>query len=263
MPQEWVHKRRLKQGWRYWVTTGSGLVAVAYILQVVLRWPLPGWLSPLLLVVGGLATVGGATLPAIGTERHTHMLEAASDAQHVQLRGYIDSLGPYFIPLTLAIDQVVSSSNTDECKVNKAALKQLILDATYSELFPKGTRCCYLTLVLRGSTRKLVCKKGDSVGRSDVPICEFVEGKDSGRHVFADIIDAKSSKHNPNIKKSEFPEWDESLGFRTYIACAVASDEEVFGMLTIDAENVGDFEDRHHDLLRVFAQLLGSMFAVK
>lgn len=266
MPEARGRQRRSQRRWLPWVLAGAGLLAVAYVLQVLLGRPLPTWAFLLVLVGGAATTFLAATLPAVGAARQAQKIAsaemkiaAAQEARYVRLTSYINTLGVYFLPLSDSIDRVINAADKNLCSEAKAALTRSIVDVAYSDLFPKKTRCCYFKLATN-SPRRLVCDA--FAGRGSKPTYVFTEGKGAGAHVFANIVNHRLSELNPEIKKAQFPQWDESFGFRTYIACTVNSGDKVFGMITVDAENVGDLEEAHHELVRFLAQLLGSMLAV-
>lgn len=64
------------------------------------------------------------------------------------------------------------------------------------------------------------------------------------------------------LTKEEFHEWNDSLGFRSGIACAVFSGDRTFGMLTWDAQEVGALDTTHLKIAQLLAQDLGTMLAI-
>jgi hypothetical protein len=77
------------------------------------------------------------------------------------------------------------------------------------------------------------------------------------------IIDPQSSELKGELTKEDFHEWNEDLGFRSGIACAVFSGSKTFGMLTWDAPEVSALDETRLRIAQLLAQDLGTMLTIE
>lgn len=220
--------------------------------------------------IGPLAVAGTAILPMLDIRQQLSEVERELArerqqreelaAEQVRSNGAVVS---YLTPLAYLKDQVVNAKNEHEREIRKAELIRAHVNSAQAGFFPDDTRCCYFELRTEvDGERQLRCE-GVYSGRPDPLRCVFSEYQGvAGPYLFKNIIDQRSFAVNGNLSKEQFHEWDESLGFRSGIACAVFSGGKTFGMLTWDAPEADALNKTHLDIATVIAQDLGTMLGV-
>jgi hypothetical protein len=254
-------RRNIPQRWLAATTTIlSGLpLAAAYAAQVFLSWQLPAWLFVTLLAVGVAATVGSVLVQASQTRRQQNSLEAIEKMGNT----FAAALTSYLGPLADIKSRLVNAEDDAAVRQSKAELIRATIGSANSDLFPANTRCCFFTLAdddLRGRSLKPVARSG----RTDRFECVLNEYSGVvGPYIFNKIIDPQASELRGELTRDEFHEWNETLGFKSGIACAVFAGANTFGMLTWDAPEANALDQTHEKIAQLLAQDLGTMLAVK
>jgi len=118
-----------------------------------------------------------------------------------------------------------------------------------------GTRSCYFELQA-GPPKRLV-PTDYHAGRMGNTRSNFVEGTPSGKDAIA-MVESNGHLLCKDTRTSPPPGWGmKERDYRTFISVAVAVGDTAYGMLTVDALNPGDLEERDVDLLTVMAGLVG------
>lgn len=254
-PPQRKHTRR----WSPALTTAVpvALPPAAFAADIFLGLPLPTWLFGILLAIGLLATAGSLVVHMRQARRQQQRL----DATEKTVIALTAALPAYLMPLADIKSRLVNASEP-ELGARKLELIRAAVGSADNDLFPKRTRCCYFELTGGGEEpRKLACIAYS--GRSDKFECPFVEGVGiSAPYIFNKIIDPQSSELRGELTKEAFHEWDEKLGFKSGIACAVFSGCKTFGMLTWDAPEVNALDQTHLNIAQLLAQDLGTMLAI-
>ncbi|HEX3783152.1 MAG TPA: hypothetical protein VHX38_26085 [Pseudonocardiaceae bacterium] len=263
---------RRSKWWRSRFAAVTGFLAVAaYVVPILVGASPPPWLHWLLMAgVGPFAVLGTAILPMLDIREQLGEVEQQLArerqqreelvAEQVRSNGAVVS---YLMPLAYLKDKVVNAQDEHERQSRKNELIRAHVSSALSGLFPEGTRCCYFELsVDANGNRRLQCD-GVYSGRPDPLRCLFAEHEGvAGPYLFKNIIDQQSWDVNGNLSKEQFHEWDEALGFKSGIACAVFSGDKTYGMLTWDAPEIDVLNRTHLDIAKVIAQDLGTMLAV-
>jgi hypothetical protein len=231
--------------------------ALEQAAQVTFGLALPVWLFFVLLGIGAVATISTLWLQSVQSRQEKQKVDAIESTGNVLAA----ALPSYLMPLADIKSRLVNAAEP-ELSAYKEILIQATVGSANNDLFPRNTRCCYFELSGGGKeTRKLRSKAYS--GRSDKFECVFAESVGiSGPYLFNKIIDAKSSELRGELTKEEFHEWNDGLGFRSGIACAVFSGEKTFGMLTWDAQEVAALDQTHLKIAQLLAQDLGTMLAI-
>lgn len=99
-------------------------------------------------------------------------------------------------------------------------------------------------------------------GRQDRP-GPFVRGTPRGDKAFEVLEDPrKNFIIVPDLDKAAPEEWEGTgEGYRTFISAPIRSQEDGYGLLTIDAPDPGSLDDRHASTVALFAAALGVLYA--
>ena len=234
-------------------------LAAAYTTQVFLNWRLPAWLFVTLLTVGVAATIGSALVQTNQARRQQNSLKAIEKMRNA----FVAALPSYLTPLADIKSRLVNAEDDAAVRQGKAELIRATIGSANSDLFPANTRCCFFTLANDGPRGRSL-KPAAHSGRTDRFECVLNEYSGvAGPYIFNKIIDPQSSELRGELTKDEFHEWNENLGFKSGIACAVFAGAHTFGMLTWDAPETDALDQTHEKIAQLLAQDLGTMLAVK
>ena len=142
-----------------------------------------------------------------------------------------------------------------------AALDQqvlLLVVKTAAEILgPRpGTRSCFLELQ-QGPPMRLV-PTDYRAGRIGSYQRSFIAGTVNGDDAIQMVLNNGPRRFCPNIDETPPPGLDPaqfSEDYKTFISVPVVAGDTAYGMLTVDAPNPGDLEERDADLLGVMAGL--------
>jgi hypothetical protein len=90
-----------------------------------------------------------------------------------------------------------------------------------------------------------------------------VEGTEDGDAAIA-MVESSGHRLCTNIAVDPPPGWnDKERDYKTFISVAVVGGNTAYGMLTVDALNPGDLEQRDVDLLTVMAGLVATAMGME
>ncbi len=125
----------------------------------------------------------------------------------------------------------------------------------------QGTRSCYFDLEA-GPPKKLVPTMYHA-GRVGNTRSTFIEGTPGGDDAIA-MVESNGHRLCTDTGIDPPPGWNnKTRDYRTFISVAVVAGNTAYGMLTVDALNPGDLEERDVDVLAVMAGLVGIAMAMK
>lgn len=208
-----------------------------------------------LLLLGALCTAlvvaGGAAKQLRDARRLRTAAQIAVDAEE-ELG---TALNGALAPITSYLGEMSDASSRSDRALVAGKIRQAVVDAAVL-LTADGARSAFY-LVDRHGTRLL---REAYAGRSMLPRAEFLAGTTDGDVVLdvvarGDLIFIEDVLDDPMIAPSA------PGTYRSVIAVAVTAGSRRIGLLTVDAESVGDLTATDVELVRVLANLLGSGLA--
>jgi transcriptional regulator with GAF, ATPase, and Fis domain len=244
---------------RLYVTTSIGVVSVALVAVSSAEAGNDGRFKPWWIVLGIVMSVVGAAVPGyeqIRKERQRKGAEQAAIEAAVDMRVTInDALDP----IVRQIGRIATAPTRQERGNLREATVPMILDSAAHLIKGERVRACWFRLEEKGIRR---LEPDQYVGRADAPVTVFAEGTTEGDSVFAMI------RHNEHVYTSDVdrdppPGWRGSAehGYRSFIAVPVVAGQTAYGMLTVDAMNVGGIGPGEVPFVRLLAGLLADALA--
>lgn len=254
-----VLEYRLPVWLRWW---GGALVAAAcagaaFVVQVQAGEHLSTWTSLSIKIGGTAATVIALLLPARQTwievrEREDAQQLATAAEANYQLALYV------LLPLADIFHQiVVASSETDQIEARRAA-KQAVVDYVVHRADIQGSRACFFDYENSGQERRLVCST--YAGRGRKPRAEFSSIDPHNTEIFA-LLDARQSELKESAPLEASRRFSPDKDYKTYISVPVATEKEIFGLLTLDSLRAGELLPQHEEEMLLLARLLGIALA--
>jgi transcriptional regulator with GAF, ATPase, and Fis domain len=244
---------------RLYITTSLGVVSVALVALSSAEAGEDGRFKPWWIVLGIVMSVVGAAVPGyeqIRKERQRKTAERAAIDAAVDMRVTInDALDP----IVRQLGRIATAPSRQERGNLREAAVLMILDSATQLIKGERVRACWFRMV-EGKPRQLV--PADYVGRADAPDTIFEEGTPEGDSVFQMI------RHNEHIQSSDVDRdppkgWHGSSehGYRSFVAVPVVAGQTPYGMLTVDAMNVGGVSRSEVPFVRLLAGLLADAIA--
>jgi hypothetical protein len=205
--------------------------------------------------VAGVVTA--AVAPMVATWR-AKKREAAAGEREIEARTQTR------LEMNEALDPIVrrlaTSANNNVVGVRREVLS--LVTKTAAEIIgPDGTRSCYFDL-LPGPPKTLV-PTDYHAGRMGSTRSRFVAGTVDGDAAIA-MVESSGHRLCVDIGIDPPPGWnDKERDYKTFISVAVVGGDTAYGMLTVDAMNPGDLEQRDVDLLTVMAGLLATAMGME
>lgn len=230
------------------VIAGAGSVLALFLAG------LPDWSQQRTwLVWTGVGSFVGAGLLAVGIDeaRRRETLAKAAEGADAQL-ALTDAVQPVLMRIATLVSRPSEHRAAQFQKAVSAVLQAL------PTLFPnvdQARMVVYRVDSGRGRRKRLSVE--DSTGRTRDRPQPFVTGEGGrGDAVFA-WLETKSTKFVPNIETEQDPAWQGSgRGYKTFISAAIWADDEIFGMLTVDAPQPGDLDETDQALMTTLAHCL-------
>jgi transcriptional regulator with GAF, ATPase, and Fis domain len=244
---------------RIYVTTGLSVVAVALVALSGAEAGNDGALKPWWIAVSVVMSVAGAAVPGyeqIRKERLRKQAEQAVIEAAVEMRVTInDALDP----IVRQLGRIATASSRQERGNLREATVPMILDSAAHLIKAERVRACWFRIA-DDKPRRL--EPAQYAGRADEPVTVFEEGTAEGDSVFAMI------RHNQHAQSSDVdtdppPGWHGSAehGYRSFAAVPVVAGHTPYGMLTVDAMNVGGVTHAEVPFVRLLAGLLADALA--
>jgi transcriptional regulator with GAF, ATPase, and Fis domain len=244
---------------RLYLTTSIGVASVGLVAlsgaEAAENGPLKTWW----IVLGITMSLVGAAVPGyeqIRKERQRKEAERAAIDAAVEMRVTInDALDP----IVRQLGRIATAGSRQERGNLREATVPMILDSAAHLIKGRRVRACWFRIE-EGKPRRL--EPAQYAGRADAPVTVFEEGTTDGDSVFAMI------RHNEHVQSSDVdrhpPEgWHGSAehGYRSFVAVPVVAGHTAFGMLTVDAMNVGGVSRSEVPFVRLLAGLLADALA--
>jgi hypothetical protein len=111
----------------------------------------------------------------------------------------------------------------------------------------------------QGMKRHLVVER--SSGRKDKP--RVIKDKDGGRgeRIFKWLDSAPDPKFVADLNQTPPSDGNVPAAYLTFISAPIRANDKLYGMLAIDAPNVGDLDESDKPAVAVIASLLGAAYA--
>lgn len=244
---------------RLYLTTTLGTLSVGLVALASAEAGIDGRFKAWWIVLGIVMSVVGAAVPGyeqIRKERQRKSAERAAIDAAVEMRVTInDALDP----IVRQLGRIATAANRQERGNLREAAVLMILDSATQLIKGERVRACWFRLE-DGKPRRLV--PADYVGRADAPVTVFEEGTAEGESVFRMI---RNNEHvqSSNVDRDPPPGWHGSAGhdYRSFIAVPVVAGQTPYGMLTVDAMNVGGVSRSEAPFVRLLAGLLADALA--
>jgi transcriptional regulator with GAF, ATPase, and Fis domain len=251
--------RRYRPVRRIYLTTVVSVVSVGLVALAGAKAGDAGALKPWWIALSIVMSVVGAAVPGYEQIRKERQRKAAEQevieaavAMRVTLNDALD-------PIIRQLGRIATTTNRQERSNLREATVPMILDSAAHLIDAERVRACWFRFV-PGKPRKL--EPAYCAGRADEAVTVFEEGTVEGDSVFAMI------RHNQHVvaldvEKDPPPGWRGSAqhGYRSFIAVPVVAGQRAFGILTVDAIDVGGVTEAEVPFVRLLAGLLADALA--
>jgi GAF domain-containing protein len=244
---------------RLYITTTVGVVSVALVAISGAEAGDTGPWRPWWIALGVVMSVVGAAVPGyeqIRKERQRKTAEQQAMDAAVEMRVTInDALDP----IVRQLGRIATATNRQERGNLREATVPMVLGSAAQLIKGRRVRACLFRLE-DGSPKKLV--PAEYAGRADAPVTVFVEGTDEGDSVF-EMIRRNEHTHSDDVDRDPPEGWHGSAehGYRSFLAVPVVAGQTPYGMLTVDALNVGGVSRSDVPFVRLLAGLLADALA--
>jgi transcriptional regulator with GAF, ATPase, and Fis domain len=244
---------------RLYLTTTLGVASVALVAISGAEAGEAGPWKPWWIVLGVVMSVVGAAVPGyeqIRKERQRKTAEQGAIDAAVEMRVTInDALDP----IVRQLGRIATATSRQERGNLREATVPMVLDSAAHLIKGRRVRACLFRLE-DGSPKKLV--PAHYAGRADAPVTVFTEGTAEGDSVFAMIRDNEHA-HSADVDRDPPPGWHGSAGhgYRSFLAVPVVAGQTPYGILTVDAMNVGGVSRSDVPFVRLLAGLLAGALA--
>jgi transcriptional regulator with GAF, ATPase, and Fis domain len=167
------------------------------------------------------------------------------------------ALSGAFMPLLRLLAKIEEAENeTERAKLREAAIASVV-HAAPAVLGPDNTRACFFVLENDPLDGLLRLRFHTAAGRVDEPHTRFEPSTAAGQAAFQMLIEDEYT-FCEDTASSPPPGWnDHPHQYRTFLSVPVRGDQEIVGMLTVDAPSPGDLSiDRDLPILLVLARIL-------
>ncbi|MCV7006756.1 hypothetical protein [Mycobacterium gordonae] len=217
------------------LASGGGVLAVAWVAGLVL-------------------IVVGAAIPALQLywARQGATLDETTAGREKLLEEVLQPL------LELGASVALVPAKNDRVAAALNAARQAVRDLTFRAF---GTIPGIRTVVYNVSDDQTKMVPLYTAGRPDRP-GDFVKGTPRGDKAFQVLCGKDPFVFAPDLDRGSPVEWAGSgVGYKTFITAPIRSQDDGYGLLTIDAPVAGTLDKRHGATLSLFAATLGVLFA--
>lgn len=245
LPKFWL-------AWRTTICVAAGAVA-GFVFQHLYRQDSSYWLWLVLAVVSAIIAAGAAPLFKKLDEKRE---KALLDKFQVQL-------GDGLEPLLHALAKV---SESDSVPLKHKHLGELVNVAIVTARHVAGQgrlRATYYRVYPQHYKLKERLIPQIHTGRGTQPQTEFHKGSAAGDHIFK-TMDGNRSIFVPDTDECTLPGWDKKRerDYKAFVSVPVRTKKKIYGMLTVDAPEVGDLDENDEVLIRCVGLLLASGIAM-
>jgi GAF domain-containing protein len=236
---------------RIYITTGLSVVAVGLVALSGAEAGDAGSLRPWWIVLSVGMSVVGAAVPGYEQIRKERQRRRAAVQMRVTMNDALD-------PIVRHLGRLARASNKRRESLIEATIPMILYSAVHL-IGVERVRACWFRLV-EDSPRRLVPDK--DAGRADQPERVFEEGTPEGDPVF-DMIRNNEHVVCADVDAEPPPGWHASKphGYRSFVAVPVVAGQTAYGMLTVDAVDVGGVTEDDVQLVRLLAGLLATALA--
>jgi transcriptional regulator with GAF, ATPase, and Fis domain len=233
-------------------------VLLTYFRTTVEKWPF-GWVAVPLSVVFFAAAWFAQRLDKLSSEedKTTDLREAKEKAERLFL-GVSDVLRPLAALLLDVADMSCSGAERRDA-MGRLRLGCVVAVAELSA--PQRARSCLFEFEEDGET--LVPKEHH--GRSDVPTSRFNLGEDTPYTEILTMLNTHRAVLYDDVDQQPPQGWDpeHTHGYRCFIRAPIRSERYIYGMLTVDAPEVGTLGETDAELLSTVATILAAGYAAQ
>ncbi len=233
------------------LTAAATAAAVGAFLVSVSAGTAGGTRRTVLIALGAALTGLGIVLAAAQRRRTERALHTAEQIAFDAEVGLTLALNGALAPITSYLGELAATPDVATRAAIAGQLRQAVVDAAVT-LTVAGSRSAFYLADPTGAA--LV--RAVYAGRSTLPRERFERGTPDGDFVLelvahGELLFVDDVQAHPMVTPS-------TTGYAAVIAVAVTAGPRRFGMLTVDAPEVGQFTHTDVELVRVLANLLGS-----
>jgi transcriptional regulator with GAF, ATPase, and Fis domain len=245
---------------RVFITTGISLIAVAVTSLSGIQVGVGAAGRPWWALLSVVASVTAAAVPAYEQTRKERLRSAAERAT---IRAAVEmrvTMNDALDPIVRQLGRIATTGNRHPREALQRAMIPMILDSAAHLIDAERVRATWFHLA-EDKTRRLVPEQ--YAGRADEPVTPFTEGTVEGDHAFAMIRDNQHLLYL-DIDADSPRGWQRPVqrDFRSFLAVPVVAGHTPYGMLTVDAVDVGGVTEDEVPLVRLLAGLLADALAV-
>ena len=227
----------------------------AWVLGAVVN-DLSGWSFALTATAGAALTALAVGLPLRAEHRARVRARTAEQiAEDASARIQLvlnDALEPLTYLIGLITDRPRWTFGREAFELQGQA-KAVVLSAAAEVLGADRLRSCFFALVEEQPTRLV---PSGFHGRAEAPRTTFVAGTGLGDFAL-DLLARREDLFCADVRAASPPGWEPGgHAYRTFIAVPVATEVRRFGILTVDALEVGDLTEADVAAVRVLGRLL-------
>jgi hypothetical protein len=250
---------RIPHGARVYLTTCISLASVALATWAGTQVGVGTAHRPWWAVLSVAASVVAAAVPGyeqIRKERLRRAAEQAAISAAVEMRV---TMNDALDPIVRQLGRIATTDNRHDRAALQSATIPMILDSAAHLIDAERVRANWFRLV-EGKPRRLTPEQ--YAGRADQPVTPFVEGTFEGDEAFTMI------RHNQHLLYTDLSRdapagWQRPVrrDYWSFLAVPVAAGQTAYGMLTVDAIDVGGVTEAEVPLVRLLAGLLATALA--
>ena len=233
------------------LTAAAVTAAVGAFLVSVMAGTADGTRRTALIAAGAALTGLGIVLAAAQRRRSERALRTAEQIAFDAEVGLTLTLNGALAPITSYLGELGATDDPAARAAINGQLRQAVVDAAVTLTVPGSRSAFYL-----GDPAGDALVRAVYAGRSTLPRERFERGTPDGEFVLelvahGELLFIDDVRAHPMVSPS-------TTGYAAVIAVAVTAGSRRFGMLTVDAPEVGLFTHTDVELVRVLANLLGS-----
>jgi hypothetical protein len=246
----------LSRQWGFrWVIILTGVgAALSWLAQIIFNEELGFWWRLGIAGVGMFCAGQAVILPLIQQRSYEQTLFSVKNATYAGRLAAYTEFQDYLIPAINVLAEIACATSSARRQQHKSNLKRAIVGIAARRIGPDRTRACYFDYDI-GPPPALKCH-GNWDGRSTEP-SEYTTATTLGRVALA-MVSQRQFSFRPDLDKEAPRGWPKNRDYKTYVSVTVATESQIFGMLTLDSLKAGSLVSS--DVLQM--KLLGSLLAV-
>lgn len=181
------------------------------------------------------------------------------------LRRYQLQINDSLTPALQLLVQLSEAPNVDRRRDLFQRLLQTCLNAARHGSGQRRVRASYYRAYVAEGSKKQRLEPESSLGRNVTASSVFEKGTKKGNQVWKQL-EENQTRFEPDTAKidpEEMRGWDpkKKRDYKTFISVPVRGEEQIYGMLTVDAPNPGELSEYDEMYVRCVGLLLGSGIA--